>query len=43
MEGIKLSAGEVTGGASGMSVDGISEVGDHASEGQAAGVIYIIL
>ena len=42
IEGITLSAGEevdeVAGGASGMSVDGIGEVGDRVSEGQAAGV-----
>ena len=29
---------EVAGGASGMDVDSISEVGDRASEGQAAGM-----
>ena len=41
IEGITLSAGEevdVAGGAGGMDVDGIVEVGDRASEGQAAGV-----
>ena len=42
IEVITLGAGEkvdeVAGGASGMSVDGIGEVGDQASEGQAAGV-----
>ena len=42
IEGITLSAGEevdeVAGGAGGMGVDGIGEVGDRASEGQAAGV-----
>jgi hypothetical protein len=42
IEGITLGAGEevdeVAGGASGMSVDGIGEVGDRASEGQAAEV-----
>ena len=42
IEGITLYAGEevdeVAGGACGMGVDGISEVGDRASEGQAAGV-----
>ena len=40
--GITLSAGEevdeVAGGAGGMGLDGIGEVGDRASEGQAAGV-----
>ena len=39
---ITLGAGEevdeVVGGASGMGVDGIGEVGDRASEGQAAGL-----
>ena len=42
IEGITLSAGEevdeVAGGASGMGVNGIGEVGDWASEGQAVGV-----
>ena len=42
VEGITLGAGEevdeVAGGAGGMGVDGIGEVGDRASEGQAAGV-----
>ena len=42
LEGITLGASEevdkVAGGASGMGVDGIGEVGDRASEGQAAGV-----
>ena len=38
IEGITLGAGEVAGGAGGMGVDGIGEVGDRASEGQAAGV-----
>ena len=38
VEGITLGAGEVAGGAGGMGVDGIGEVGDWASEGQAAGV-----
>ena len=42
IEGITLGAGEevdeVAGEASGMGVDGIGEVGDRASEGQAAGV-----
>ena len=42
IEGITLSTGEevdeVAGGAGGMGVDGIGEVGDRASEGQAAGV-----
>ena len=42
IEGITLGAGEevgeVAGGASGMGVDRIAEVGDRASEGQAAGV-----
>ena len=42
IEGITLSAGvevhEVAGGVGGMGVDGIGEVGDRASEGQAAGV-----
>ena len=42
IEGITLGAGEevdeVAGGAGGMGVDGIVEVGDRASEGQAAGV-----
>ena len=40
VEGIALDAGEevdeVAGEASGMGVDGIGEVGDRASEGQAA-------
>jgi hypothetical protein len=40
--GITLGAGKevdvVAGGAGGMGVDGIGEVGDRASEGQAAGV-----
>ena len=40
IEGITLGASEevdeVSGGASGMGVDGIGEVGDRASEGQAA-------
>jgi hypothetical protein len=40
IEGITLGAGEevneVVGGASGMGVDRIGEVGDRASEGQAA-------
>ena len=42
IEGITLGAGEevdeVAGGARGMGVDGIGEVGDRASEGQAARV-----
>ena len=42
VEGITLCAGEevdeVAGGAGGMGVDGIGEVGDRASERQAAGV-----
>ena len=42
IEGITLGAGEevdeVAGGASGMGMDGIGEVGNRASEGQAAGV-----
>ena len=42
IEGITLGAGEevdeVAGGGSGMGVDGMGEVGDWASEGQAAGV-----
>ena len=42
IEGITLGAGEevdeVAGGASGMGVDGIGEVGGWASEGQAAGM-----
>jgi hypothetical protein len=42
IEGITLIAGEevdeVAGGASGMGVDRIGEVGDRASEGNAAGV-----
>ena len=42
IEGITLGAGEevdeVAGGACGMGVDRIAEVGDKASEGQAAGV-----
>ena len=42
IEGIILCVGEevdeVAGGASGMGVDRIGEVGDRASEGQAAGV-----
>ena len=41
LEGITLGAGEevdkVAGGACGMGVDGICEVGNRASEGQAAG------
>ena len=41
-EGITLDAGEevdkVAGGASGMGVDAIGEVGDRASEKQAAGM-----
>ena len=45
IEGITLGAGEevdeVAGGAGGMGVDGIGEVGDWASEGQAAGVYFI--
>ena len=40
IEGITLEAGEevddVAGGASGMGVDGIGEVGDRTSKGQAA-------
>ena len=40
VEGITLGAGEevdeVAGGESGMGVDGMGEVGDRASEGQAA-------
>ena len=50
IEGITLSASEevneVAGGAGGMGVDGIGEVGDRASEEQAAGVYgagYVIL
>ena len=42
IEGITLGAAEevdeLAGGASGMGVDGIGEVGDRASEGQATGV-----
>ena len=42
LEGITVGAGEevdeVAGGASGMGVDRIGEVGDWASEGQTAGV-----
>ena len=40
IEGITLGAGEEVdaGGASGMSVDRIGEIGDQASEGQAVGV-----
>ena len=42
VEGITLGAGgevdEVAGGTSGMGVDGIGEVGDQDSEGQATGV-----
>ena len=42
IEGITLGAGEevdeVSGGAGGMGVDGIGEVGDWTSEGQANGV-----
>ena len=42
IEGITVGAdeevGEVAGGAGFMGVDGIGEVGDRASEGQAAGV-----
>ena len=42
IEGITLGAGEevdeVAGGAGGMGVDGIGEVCDQASKGQAAGV-----
>ena len=44
IEGITLSAGkkteEVAGGASGMGVNRIGEVGDRASEGQAAGGVW---
>ena len=47
IEGITLGAGEVVdevaGGAGGMGVDGIGEVGDRASEGQAAGVYGQVL
>jgi hypothetical protein len=47
IEGIILGAGEevdeVAGVASGMAVDGIGEVGDWASEGQAAGVYVQVL
>ena len=46
IEGITLGAGEevdeVAGGASGMGVDRIGEVGDQASEGQAAGVLFVL-
>ena len=42
LEGITLGAGkevdEVAGGASGKGLEGIGDVGDRASEGQAAGV-----
>ena len=42
VDGIILGAGEevdeVAGGAGGMSVDGIGEVGDRTGEGHAAGV-----
>ena len=42
IEGMTVGAGEevdeVAGGAGGICVDGIGEVGDWASEGQAAGV-----
>ena len=42
LEGITLGIGEevdeFSGGASGMGVDSVGEVGDRASEGQAAGV-----
>ena len=34
---------EVAGGAGGMCVDGIGEVGDRASERQAAGIIHILV
>ena len=47
MEGITLSAGEevdeVAGGAGGMGVDRIGEIGERASEGQAAGVMGQVL
>ena len=47
IEGITLGAGEevdkVAGGAGGMGVDGIGEVNDRASEGQAAGNIGTLL
>ena len=36
--GVGEELDEVAGGAGGMGVDGIGEVGDRASEGQAAGV-----
>ena len=43
IEGITLGTGEevdeVAGGADGMGVDGIGEIGDRASEGQAAGKV----
>ena len=38
IEGIKLGAGEFAGGDSDMGLDRIGEIGDRASEGQAAGV-----
>ena len=45
IEGITLGAGEevdkVAGGACGMGVDGICEVGNRASEGQAAGLLLV--
>ena len=45
IEGITLGAGEevdeVAGGAGGMGVDGIGEVGDWTSEGQAASMLQI--
>ena len=40
IEGISLGVGEVAGGASSMGLDGIGEVGDRASERQAAGVYW---
>ena len=38
IEGIKLGADEVAGGARGMDMDKIGEVGDRANEGQVAGM-----
>ena len=47
IEGITLGAGEevdeVAGRASGMGVDRIGEIGERASEGQAAGVMGQVL
>ena len=43
IEGIILGAGEVAGGASGMGVVRIGDVGNRASEGHAAGVYGQVL